>query len=257
MQVKQLKTGFERINVLKPAQAIRHIEEILNYNKYLERNGEKFGCSLDNLRDILNTLESIAENTDNLEEFIDRLYKLQQKMDSSKFNKNRNAVTLSTIHSAKGLEFKEVYLVDLIDDIFPGRSAVKSFQEGKLQDMEEERRIYYVAITRAKEKLTLFGIKRKGPNRVIYSRFLYESIKVLDPSSKRSTVFTEDSHKHRRRESITGISEGTRIFHRKFGEGVIIELNEESILVKFDEQQYGIKKLLLEFSMNSGIITPI
>ncbi|OPJ62613.1 ATP-dependent helicase [Clostridium oryzae] len=258
-QVKKLRAGFERLNNLKPVQAIQHIESSLNYSKYIEKNAEKFGYSIDTLTEILNTLELIAEQTDSLEDFINRLEELQHKMSDSKFNKSKNAVTLSTIHSVKGLEFEQVYLVNLIDDIFPGREAIKSFQEGKFEDMEEERRIYYVAITRAKQKLTLFGIKRKSFKRVVYSRFLYESIKLIKPAEERNVDVkqVENEFRQKQRESVEGMTEGSRIFHRKFGEGTIVELDKESIAIRFNEEHYGVKKFLLKLTVNSGIITPI
>ena len=261
---------FNSLKQLRPVAAIDYINSHIGYDEYLEKNAENQGYSLDNLKNIINTLKLIAKGTSNIDEFFSRLQQLKDAMSRGKFNKHKNAVTLSTIHSAKGLEFDEVYLIDLIDDVFPNRSAVKEFEDGNKNALEEERRVYYVAITRAKSKLTLIGIKKANGRIANYSRFLLESIKILKPTAQREAAVSTvgrsfdsnfnklNTHSKSKKESITGIGMGTRIFHRKFGEGLIIELDsDDNITVEFDDKNFGCKKLSLSICINSEIITPI
>ncbi|MDP4090816.1 MAG: ATP-dependent helicase [Bacillota bacterium] len=267
---------FNTLKQLRPEVALDYICSALGYEEYLEKNAEKQGYSLDNLKNIISTLKLIARGNSSTEEFFSRLNELKYKLENGKFNKNSNVVTLSTIHSAKGLEFKEVYLLDLIDDVFPGRTAIKEFEEGNKEGLEEERRVYYVGVTRAKNKLILLGTKRRNGRFVNYSRFLLESIKILRPTAKKeaatASAYVSDLHRNtfddksyksiktlrKKNESVIGISTGTKIYHRKFGEGTIVETDGlDSITVNFDNSTYGRKKLSLSVCMDSELITPI
>lgn len=263
-QVKSLAAQFKILDGLSPELAIPYIQNIFNYDNYLKANAERLGYSVDNLREIILNLHFIAKSTPTNEAFINRLIELQDKMETSRFNKHKNAVTLSTIHSAKGLEFKEVYVIDLIDNVFPTKSAIKEFKDGKIDSIEEERRIYYVAITRAKDKLTLFGVKNKNSQVVAYSRFLMESISALRPAVNtppiniKNTGGSSMQHPVKRKESTIYINVGTRIYHRKFGEGTILGLSKDgTVRVKFDDCKYGIKNMLLQYSLDNSLITPI
>jgi DNA helicase-2/ATP-dependent DNA helicase PcrA len=268
--VTLLLTLFNTLKQLRPESTIDYIRSHMGYDEYLENNAERQGYSIDNLKNILSILKLIAKGTSSIEEFFQRLHELKASMSRGKFNKHKNAVTFTTIHSAKGLEFEEVYLIDLVDNIFPSKTAIKDYEEGNKAPLEEERRVYYVGITRAKSKLTLIGTTRKNGRVVNYSRFLLESIKVISPSaqgeiavSSYKNIFDDKSYKpiktvKKKRESITGIGAGTRIYHRKFGEGIIIESdNSDSIIVDFKDQSYGIKKLSLSMCMDLELITPI
>ncbi|MCL1944818.1 MAG: UvrD-helicase domain-containing protein [Firmicutes bacterium] len=141
--------------------------EILDIKNIYNDNSEDSYTRLLNLEEFAN---DIAEKTKfnpqmSLEEFLDTvtLY-ADEDIDDSK----SNAVTISTIHSAKGLEYEIVFVVGCEEDIFP----IKRSRENLLE-LEEERRLMYVAITRAKRRLYLTSCK---------SRFMYDGIKDLIPS---------------------------------------------------------------------------
>lgn len=261
---------FNSLKQMRPSTAVDYISSYMGYDEYLDKNGEKQGYSLDNLRNISGTLKQIAAGTSSIQEFFQRLHQLKDSMSKGKFNKHKSNVIFSTIHSAKGLEFDEVYLIDLIDDVFPNRSAIKDYEDGNTNALEEERRVYYVAVTRAKSKLTLIGTKKKSGRYINYSRFLLESIRILNPTVRKELA--KNSYKSnsinssfkpinpikKRKESVIGIGVGTRVFHRKFGEGIITDLDSyNNITVEFDNKSYGLKKLSLDICMNSEIITPI
>lgn len=168
--LRELKLDFKRVSKMKPKDAIKYIEGTLEYGEYLKENSKKYGMTYDTLKTMLFYLELIAKDTNNLTEFIGRLNHLQYLCSNSK--SNNNTITLSTVHSAKGLEFDRVYMVDLIEGDFPCLSNQESM--ANVEELEEERRLFYVGMTRAKNYLTLITYKYLGEKQLEQSRFLDE-----------------------------------------------------------------------------------
>lgn len=167
-----LKLNFKKLSKLKPYEGIDLIEKNLGYGDYLKESHMRFGYSMDSLEIILNYLKIIASNTMDLNGFLARLKYLEYLCSHSK--DNREGLTLSTVHSAKGLEFDRVYMIDLIDGEFPNGSSIDSFNKGDIAPLEEERRLFYVGMTRAKSYLTLITYINKNNKEVKPSRFLLE-----------------------------------------------------------------------------------
>ena len=170
--ILDLKLNFKKLSKMKPYDGIIFIEKELEYTDYLRESCMKFGHTLDSLKTILYYLKIIASNVENLIEFRGRLKFLEYLSAQSK--NNMNAITLSTIHSAKGLEFENVYIIDLIEGDFPNATSIDEFNKGNIEILEEERRLFYVGMTRAKESLNLITIKEKNNKKVQPSRFLVE-----------------------------------------------------------------------------------
>ncbi|WP_229768541.1 ATP-dependent helicase [Tissierella pigra] len=167
-----LKLDFKKLSKLSPPEAIRFIEYDLEYERYLKENSMRFGYTYDSLKTILYYLKLIANNTENLNELLNRLRYLDNLCRSSPNTKN--SVTLSTVHSAKGLEFDRVYMIDLVDGDFPSSSSVDASEKGKYELIEEERRLFYVGMSRAKHHLSLITPHNIGDKSVSPSRFLLE-----------------------------------------------------------------------------------
>lgn len=191
-----------------------------------------------------------------------------------------NSITLMTLHSAKGLEFPVVFVCGMEDGLFPSSRAFTSESE-----LEEERRLCYVGITRAEEELflthatirTLYGSTRYN----VASRFIKEIpeglLEVEEPKnndtskSKKSNNFISNTSKSSIREqkkylggyidkkpkkdiansgNNTDIKSGTKVMHKAWGEGVIVQIKGEGdsteITVAFEKQ--GLKKLMLSFA---------
>ena len=132
----------------------------------------KFGYTYDTLKSILYYLKLISSQSVDLKDLLGRLKHLQYLCSNSKNNKN--ALTLSTIHSAKGLEFERVYLIDLVEGDFPSITSIEALEKGNIELLEEERRLFYVGMTRAKSHLTLMTMKSLGDKSLEQSRFLTE-----------------------------------------------------------------------------------
>lgn len=143
-----------------------------------------------------------------------------------------NRVKLSTYHQVKGLEFKVVFMVVMEETIFPNENSRYSAPE-----LEEERRVAYVGITRAKEKLYMTYAKERllyGQKRMGYpSRFISES-KPFGEIHKQSEIPLSSSHV---------LNMGDHVMHRVFGKGVVIKVEEDIATIAF-AMPYGIKHLL-------------
>lgn len=173
--IRQLKLDFAKLSKMNACDAIEFIESDLEYEKYLKENSMKLGYTYDTLKTMLYFLKFIATNCDNLQDFMFRLNYLQYLSNNS--SKNRNALTLSTIHSAKGLEFDRVYIIDLVDGDFPSISSVEAVEKGSFELFEEERRLFYVGMTRARYHLSLITVNYIGDRKVEASRFIEELVK--------------------------------------------------------------------------------
>lgn len=138
------------IKTSRPCDAI----EIINkkYEGYLRRNNIGTGK--------VDILRSIAKYENSISDFLDRLDNLPELIKENAKD-NDEAIILSTIHSAKGLEYDKVYLMDVFDGVFPSVELSVSSSETEKELYEEERRLYYVGITRAKKELYLFSLADK------------------------------------------------------------------------------------------------
>lgn len=167
-----LKLNFKKLSKMKPLEGIAHIEKNLGYEDYLKENSIKFGYTVDSLKSLLTYLKIIARPLNSIDELLIRLKYLDHTLCQSK--KAKKGVTLSTIHSAKGLEFDRVFMVDLIDGEFPTTNSIDEFKRGKFEQLEEERRLFYVGMTRAKKHLFLISLDYKNEKKVKPSMFLTE-----------------------------------------------------------------------------------
>lgn len=188
---------FKQMKGMTPLRAIQTIREgkAFEYDKYLEMNKRKsLTFHKEMVIEMLNELESSArkhQTTPNFLSFIDDLLILHQEMNELRQDENANVVKLMTIHQSKGLEFDTVFLIGFIENILPHKAALNADeQEDRVQSkkakkeniskteeaIEEERRLCYVAITRAKESLYLSAPKVHHNKEAEESRFIVESL---------------------------------------------------------------------------------
>lgn len=173
----------------------------------------------------------------------DFLLEISLVADSEEYKDDPNRLTLMTVHAVKGLEFSYVFLAGLEEGIFPHRNSMDT-----LAELEEERRLMYVAITRAKDKLFITSAKKRmlfgQENIAVPSRF----IKEIDPSliehEEKENMFTS-THKRVNNfyDEDKTYNYGDKIKHEKYGLGVVIEVAGDFITVAFNKN-VGIKKLL-------------
>ena len=168
-----------------------------------------------------------------LSEFVQNVT-LMSSQDEIDDEDNNDYVKLMTIHTAKGLEFDNVFVFGLVDQIFPSSRTIQESADG----IEEERRLFYVAITRARKRLFLStsGVYSYMGNR-LPSRFLKE---IRTTAQKENIVIRNDSFKQT---ISTGIRAGSTINHDIFGEGIVISERDGIIDVIFKDPKYGRKTL--------------
>lgn len=254
--IQQAKKRFKDINSMQPDKAIRTIRENLGYDRAITKMAEKFGFNLEHLMGILDTLEKIAEGLGSLKRFADRLKELEKLIQTSKYNKNKSPLTLTTFHSAKGLEYDKVYMIDLINGIIPSKDDMETYRNQETGPMEEAVRLFYVGMTRARNSLELLTYNYKGNERVTESIFVMNVRRIVQPAGEGTTV------RKRKRptpdlsdENLLRLDEmelGKAVIHRKFGPGVIKEYGGDQIGILFEEAGY--KELLLEVCLENGLL---
>ncbi len=238
------------------------IEFLINrtgYKAMLKSLGEEGEERLKNVEELVTVLietDDMYEGT-RKEKLMQLLQEITLRTDTDKKNEADDCVKLMTYHQAKGLEYKVVFLVAFEEGVFP--SLLATFAE---KDMEEERRICYVGITRARERLYITTTQERmlyGRTNPMYpSRFLREIGKQnLDDKSVsfvKNFVGTTNSKKQfaptkassiaeTKRSNTTEIKVGDKVNHKAFGDGTVVAVNGDVITVAFGEA-FGVKKLL-------------
>lgn len=150
--INGLLVGFKKIARVDVYEAIDYIDKEMGYGDYLKENAKRFMETESTLNEYLYYLKLIAKSTKSLDLFIGRLKELEY--DLLKAKDAGAKLTFSTIHSAKGLEFSRVFVVDLYEGTLPSTSSIEDLREDP-ELYEEERRLFYVAMTRAKRELYL------------------------------------------------------------------------------------------------------
>ncbi|MEG0570565.1 MAG: ATP-dependent helicase [Oscillospiraceae bacterium] len=172
----QLAINFKKLVKMNAIDALRCIENKIGYKNYIV---SKFGLHTQfgiSAMQKLNVLKSIATANKNIVDFLNRLDFLQNVMQQENKYDNNSKVWLSTIHSAKGLEFDEVILVDMIQNILPSSDAIDAKLEGNDSLIENESRLFYVGITRAKNKISIFTSNSINGEPIKTSKFVDEFV---------------------------------------------------------------------------------
>lgn len=239
--LRRLKSDFKKLSKKSPTSAINFIENDLEYGIYLKDNCKTFGYSYDNIKSILSILKTISLKSISIVEFLAKLQHLQNLIQRAKLNSGKNVVTLSTIHGAKGLEFSRVYMVDLIEGDFPSSSSIEMMDIGETSLMEEERRLFYVGMTRAKEVLDIISLSHVNNDRVFPSRFIGELEKIVGPI---------DMGRAKNHEKF---SIGSKVKHKKFGLGKVRHIHGDSLIIDFENGQE--KLLSMDLCVEKKLLT--
>ena len=237
-QAKKLadyKKGYAVIPDMRPERVIQLIRNDFGYEAGLKSRAEKFGYRFDSLLRILDTLEGIASQLRTMVEFATRLKELEQAVQNAKFNAPENAVTLSTFHSAKGLEFRRVFMIDLLKGVIPSEE-----DEGDVSMLEEARRLFYVGMTRAKNRLELLSYGQDEGKTKEDSRFLNEVRSLLlkpgEAVKEQKPMKITKAEIELNPDGIQDSDElkvGAAVKHRVFGYGEIIRREGEEIHIQF------------------------
>ena len=254
---------MKQTEIQEPFDLINSIITLTSYDDYL-RNDEDGSERLENINELKSSAEEFSANIDknpkeSLIEFIETA-SLNTNLDN--VNESFEAVTLITLHQAKGLEYEKVYIVGMEEGLLPHSRSLESEDE-----IEEERRLCYVGITRAKNELYLSASSRRRFQGVygnaIKSRFLEEIPKdvILTNSGRnfshnkthwksnyiKQNTITEDEFSDNIDQPEININEGDKVSHKSFGEGILISYKplfmDIELTVKFEEPT-GMKKIM-------------
>lgn len=241
---------------MPPDQAIRTIREKLGYDHAIKKMCEKFGFNAEHLFGIIDTLEKIAEGLGTLKDFANRLKELEHLVQTSKFNKNKSNLTLTTFHSAKGLEYDKVYMIDLINGVVPSQNDMERYRNKEYGPMEEAVRLFYVGMTRARTNLELLTYHYKGSERVTESIFVTNVKKIVqpagEPSTSKKSKYAASDLSDESLLQVDDIDLGLEVMHSAFGPGVIKEYGGDQIGIQFEEGGY--KELLLDVCLSNGLL---
>ena len=262
--IEQIRQETGKISTL-----IERLIVLTGYKEYLSQEGEiEAQARWENIEELIN---KAADYTD-LSQFLEDVALIA---DVDRMDENEKRVTLMTLHAAKGLEFPYVYLTGMEDGLFPG---IRSIASEDRKDLEEERRLCYVGITRAKKKLCLTAARmrmingetrffqlsrfaKEIPNQLIEQHLLerkHQEVKkkgppILHSVSHIARPSTKPSFGKKFKIEKAGHLEyiiGDRVKHMKFGEGTVLTIEDGerdyTITVEFD--QFGIKKMMAGFA---------
>lgn len=229
--LSDLKKDIIYLNKLTLSSAIQFIISDLGYMDYLKKYADDFGQSLDDLEEILEEFKISASEFKTIFEFFEHVDRVKGEIEDSKDKSDEDRVILSTIHRVKGMEFRNVFVANCNEETIPHISAGDS-------GIEEERRLFYVAITRAIDNLYILAPKTKGGKFREVSRFIKE------------TEFKTEE------EEIHGFTKGAEVYHNGRKEwGMIKEISGDKISILFKDgvtRSYSIK-ILLERNLLMGV----
>lgn len=221
--IEKLKKDIDKLSKYTPAKCIDYIMKKLNYEYYLKEYSNKFKVSLCEMYDIVSRLKELAQNFNNTKEFISHVDKVNKKLLYKQRRKcEGNHVTLSTIHGAKGMEFNNVFLINCDENIMPHINSIE-------KNIEEERRLFYVAITRTIDNLYICYSQNIKDKKMRISRFVKEC-GILNNFNINDNL-----------------NIGDIVLHKVYGEGEIIEKCDKCIRIKFNSG------IVNEFNINSLI----
>jgi len=257
----KLMADLKKINEKFSASGvIKYTIDYSGYKRSIDENSVEGEARLQNIYELI----SVAGKYDKLEPGTSLSVFLEEVAliaDTDSLDEKDNSITLMTVHSAKGLEFPVVFIAGLEDGIFPHSRSLMDPSE-----LEEERRLMYVALTRAKDKLYLLYAK----NRMLYgesqsnppSQFLKDIPAHLierDEGGRKHAGITEIGSQFIPYEDSAAVfyeeksyseeyQDGDLVTHPTFGDGVIVSVMGGVASIKFKNARYGLKKLALSIA---------
>ncbi len=226
-RINKLEYDLEMLKGMDPYAAIYYIRKAVGYEEYLDEYAKFRRINVEELKDTLNEIGEAAKPFKTYEEWFAHMEEYAEELQEQSRNRYENqmdAISLATMHSAKGLEYQVVFIIDANEEITPHHKAVLD------EDLEEERRMFYVAMTRAKSFLTIYWTKERYNKELAVSRFVRELF--LD---------SED------------LSVGVTIYHKNYGEGVIVKKQDGKLWVRFKKME-GERLLDINYCLNNQLI---
>ena len=169
-KIERLQYDLKMLGRMGPFAAINYIRHVMGYEEYLKEYAEFRRMNAEDLMEVLNELQESARVYKTYDEWFAYMERYKKEMDEMRKRQQevKEGVHLATMHSSKGLEYDKVFILDAAEGITPYKKAVLD------ADLEEERRMFYVAMTRAKKELTICWAKKQFSHELTVSRFVEE-----------------------------------------------------------------------------------
>ncbi|NMB43756.1 MAG: ATP-dependent helicase, partial [Clostridiales bacterium] len=227
-RIYKFEYDLNMLRKMAPFAAINYIRKGIGYDEFLKDYAKDRRINEEELFDVLEELHEGSRDYATFEDWFgyiktykeDLILQSQRQRDST-----RDSLTMATMHSSKGLEYKVVFIIDANEGIVPHHKSILD------EDLEEERRLFYVAMTRAKEHLHIYSVKKR------YN-------KEFDPSRFVGEIFID----------LDSLNPGVRVSHKTYGDGKIISNDGKRLVIYFN----NIKKeriLDLKFCVQNRMIT--
>ncbi len=206
--IEELQYHIQFMRKRSVMEMIQYIRKAIGYDQYLQEYAAYRKISAHGLYEILGELSESAKQFDSVDSWFEHIEEYREKMEeSNKMDLSKDAVTLTTMHASKGLEFPIVWIIGVVEGLLPHHKSTRD------KDIEEERRLFYVGMTRAKEHLYISYVQERYAESTKPSRFLMELYTYLMGDIK-----------------VNGY-----IQHKKFGKGLVLALNDDIVVVQFEK----------------------
>jgi DNA helicase-2/ATP-dependent DNA helicase PcrA len=228
-RISKLEYDLSLLSKMAPYSAIHYIRHGIGYEEYLKEYAEYRRIKPEELIDILDEIQESAKAFKTFEDWYRHIEEYSVELLAQAKNKKTddNSVTFATLHSSKGLEFGKVYIIDVNEGIIPHKKAVID------ADLQEERRMFYVGMTRAKRELHIFSIKELNNKHMDVSRFIGEML-----INKADLI------------------PGAKILHIKYREGTIKSIEDTKMVVHFQKANKTLT-LDINYCIANQIITMV
>ncbi|NLJ91308.1 MAG: ATP-dependent helicase [Clostridiales bacterium] len=207
-RIYKLEYDLGMLSKMSPFAAINYIRKGIGYDDFLKEYAKEKRISEEELFDLLEELHEGSRDYKTFEDWFNYIKEYRKDLrDQSQKQKDitRDSLTMATMHSSKGLEYKVVFIVDANEGIVPHHKSVLE------EDLEEERRLFYVAMTRAKEHLHIYSVKKRYNKEFDPSRFIGEIFIDLDM-----------------------LKPGVNIRHKTYGDGRIVSNDGKRLVIYFN-----------------------
>jgi DNA helicase-2/ATP-dependent DNA helicase PcrA len=215
---------------MPPYNAINYIRDTIGYDEFLKEYAAFRKMKSEDLLEVLIEVQETAKECNKIEDWFEYIEEYEEELEiqlKAGRQKQADSVVFTTMHSAKGLEYDVVFLPDATEGIIPHK---KSMNEA---DIEEERRLFYVAVTRAKNHLHVYVPCELYKKKQVVSRF----VKEMGTTAK-------------------DLAPGTKIIHKKYGPGVINAADDKRLTIYFENVQ-GERKISLMYALENELIKKV
>ena len=238
-QCRALQTHMANLLKERGDKAVYRIVHFMGYGDYLkERGGDLRKAEI---------LEALGAQVSTPDQLLARLEELRDVVQAGSTDPACPFV-LSTIHSSKGLEYDKVILMDVADGLLPRSLPQDQMEPEELDAYEEERRLFYVGMTRAKRELSLFTFRKVGLESVFSREIFPGKGPKAAPAEKKAPIAEQITAEH-----IEALAKdyipGTRLLHKTFGPGTLVSKTGDIAVVVFDTQE--VKKIALSTALRA------